>query len=244
MDLLLREIVRCRNIIRCFENRPDIPPCAEIVRSQGVGRLRDLQVPEPWSGSLEHAPILFLISSPSINPAEEYPRWSCSNEEMEDYFAHRFGGGRREWIKDGTRTLCTNGEFAQAPPFWAAVRQRAMELLQRNVTPGIDYALTEVVHCKSAHESGVDQALKECAHLYLSRILERSGAKIIVVLGSKAKQAIVGQLGIPGHISVFGPYTIYGRERVVVLLPHPNFRSPRTIGDYLNKPEMTPVQPS
>jgi hypothetical protein len=40
------------------------------------------------------------------------------------------------------------------------VRQRAIELLQRDVRPGVDYALTEIVHCKSKSENGVAEAKK------------------------------------------------------------------------------------
>ncbi|WP_196524075.1 hypothetical protein [Nostoc commune] len=35
------------------------------------------------------------------------------------------------------------------------VRQRAIELLERDVIPGIDYAITEIVHCKSENEIGL-----------------------------------------------------------------------------------------
>ena len=58
-----------------------------MIRSQ-------LQVPEPWSGNLEHAPILFLSSNPSISTAELYPRWEWPDEEIADFFGRRFGGGQ------------------------------------------------------------------------------------------------------------------------------------------------------
>jgi hypothetical protein len=58
-----------------------------VIRSQ-------LQVPEPWSGELEHALILILSSNPSISTAEIYPRWEWPDEEIADFFGRRFGGGR------------------------------------------------------------------------------------------------------------------------------------------------------
>lgn len=42
--------------------------------------------------------------------------------------------------------------------FWAAVRARASELLGRSAIAGFDYAISEIVHCKSDSEVGVSAA--------------------------------------------------------------------------------------
>ncbi|MCF3607522.1 hypothetical protein L2E81_13290 [Planktothrix agardhii 1033] len=60
----------------------------------------------------------------------------------------------------------TDGTYSRVTQFWAAVRKRAIELLQRDVIPGFDYALTEIVHCKSHHEIGVEQAQEQCVQAY------------------------------------------------------------------------------
>jgi hypothetical protein len=197
-----------------------------VIRSQ-------LQVPEPWSGELEHALILILSSNPSISTAEIYPRWEWPDEEIADFFGRRFGGGRRQWIKDGTKSLRPDGSYGRATAFWAAVRQRAIELLQREVRPGVDYALTEIVHCKSKSEIGVAEAKKRCVPRYLRRVLALAAAKVIVVLGKPARQAAQEEFGIPEDAVVYGPQALCGRERMLAFLPHTNYRGPRTFAGCL-----------
>jgi hypothetical protein len=84
MDLL-REITRCPNIEQCFINPQSSNPCSKIISTQKVIALANLQVPEPWSGNLEHAPILFLSSNPSLDDEEVIPRWSWSDEWIKDF---------------------------------------------------------------------------------------------------------------------------------------------------------------
>jgi hypothetical protein len=85
-DYLLLEIARCPVVEYCLEQPHRSHPCAEIVRSQGATELTDFQVPEPWSGPISTAPILFVSSNPSISKSfppsdldEEYPTGSSSS---------------------------------------------------------------------------------------------------------------------------------------------------------------------
>ena len=190
--------------------------------------MAELQVPEPWSGDLEGAPVLFLSSNPSISTAEVYPRWEWADEEIADFFGGRFGGGRRQWIKDGTKSLRPDGSYGRATAFWAAVRQRAIELLQRDVRPGVDYALTEIVHCKSKSEIGVAAARKRCVPRYLRRVLTSAAARVIVVLGKPAQQAVQEEFNISADALIHGPKALCGRERMLAFLPHTNYRGART----------------
>lgn len=236
---LLEEIARCPNVSQCFERNGSANPCYKIVRSQGIQILASHQLPEPWSGRLEAAPILFLSSNPSIENAgqetEEYPRLSWPNADIEDFFRNRFGGGLRNWIADGVRFLRSDGSYSpEYVRFWAFVRSRSKELLQReNVVPGVDYALSEVVHCKSQKEFGVDEALQECTNRYLTRVIASSGAKVIVVLGDKAKTAVTNWLGAPASGPVHGPLKIGNRERLLTFIPHSNARVQRTFAKCL-----------
>jgi hypothetical protein len=91
-DLLL-EIAHCPN----FNSNED-NPCRTIVQTQPQ---EDYQLPESWSGDLEHAPILFLSSNPSIGMMEKYPSSSWPDDRIIDFFSHRFGGGLEDWTKDG-----------------------------------------------------------------------------------------------------------------------------------------------
>jgi len=78
-------------------------------------------------------------------------------------------------------------------PYWIAIRARAAELLEKQtsqVVAGTDYALTEVVRCKSQGEEGVAEARATCVREYLEPTLAASAASVIVVLGAQAKRAV------------------------------------------------------
>jgi hypothetical protein len=225
---LLIEIARCPNVPVCMEGGHEGHPCSTIVRSQSAHGLNDFQVPEPWSGHIESAAVLFVSSNPSISDVDAYPRWSETDGLIAAYFTHRFGGGRKLWIKDGRYGLQGDGAYGRAVPFWSAVRQRAIELLERPVRPGRDYALTEVVHCKSRAERGVREALGECAGRYLGPVLELAGARVIVALGRPAQSALLQTYGLPDSPNLFGPISIGHKERLIAFLPHPNARRART----------------
>lgn len=241
LDLLL-EIARCPNIQACLAEGVDSHPCAPIVRSQGKTRqtLANFQAPEPWSGDLHRAPILFLGSNPSIGYQEEYPLYGWSDENIADFFVHRFGGGPRQWVKDGLYVLCKDGNHSTKwVRYWAATRKRAAELLGRNsVEPGVDYVISEVVHCKSRHEHGVKTALEQCGDKYLERLLEASGAKVIACLGRLPAYALRKKWGIPREVRFHGPIQIGERERFLVFLRHPNARGPKSLASQLDAAEI------
>lgn len=243
MDLL-QEITRCPNIQQWFTSPQSNHPCSKIISDQYSSPPHTLdqhRVPEPWSGDIQHAPILFLSSNPSIdeNPSiearEEFPLWSWPDKWIEDFFMNRYNGGRKQWIKDGKYYLQLNGSHSRkAVSFWSSVHKRAEELLETDVKDGIDYALTEVVHCKSKGEKGVKEALPECARRYLRRIVELSGAKVIVILGTHARKVVQDEFRLPDG-SMFGPLQIGQYQRYIVFLPHPNAHEPRTFKKYLDK---------
>ncbi|MFD6894106.1 hypothetical protein ACFWB0_06085 [Rhodococcus sp. NPDC060086] len=118
--------------------------------------LNEHQVPEPWTGHLDRARLVVISSNLSIDPVEVYPRW---------------GEDLTESIRDGIYSPLPDGGWSGAVRFRAAARQRAFELIP-DATPGIDYALTEVVHCKCEREFGVAQARHTCATRYLPKVLE------------------------------------------------------------------------
>jgi hypothetical protein len=235
---LLTKIARCPNVPLCIEGSPKAHPCSTIVRSQSARSLGDFQVPEPWSGDIESATVLFVSSNPSISDSEAYPRWSEPDDVIAAYFTQRFGGGRKPWIKDGRYGLRRDGAYGRAVSFWSAVRRRAMELLERPVRPGRDYALTEVVHCKSKAERGVQDALAECAGRYLGPVLELAGARVIVTTGRPAQSALTQAYRLPDCSNLVGPITIGRKERLIAFLPHPNARSVRSFSKCFSAEEM------
>jgi len=225
-DLLLG-IARCRNIdrARCSSSHP----CHAIVTSQ-VTTGEVFQLPEPWNGRLAEAPLLFVSSNPTIGTRAEFPRDTWDDEVIEDFFVNRFGEGMKPWTKGGNRALLADGSHAKANHFWSSIRKRAVELFERAVVPGLDYALTEVVRCKSDAEYGVREAAGECAGRYLLPTFEASEATLIVTLGRVAEEYLRKIVKFDGPLS--SPTMIGGRDRVVAVLPHPNAHEKRT---FLNR---------
>ncbi len=236
-DLLL-EIAHCPSF-----NPNEDNPCKVIAQSQFIIKGQseeDYQVPEPWSGDLENAPILFLSSNPSISMREKYPRSSWPNERIIDFFVHRFGGGLENWTMDGRRTLNQDGIYStQWVRYWVSARRRAIELTcNHDIQPGLDYALTEIVHCKSLDEMGVKEAVPECTRRYLERIVALSGAKIIVSFGKFAENAVHQIFRIQNHTKISEPISAGNRHRIFVFMPHPNARMTRSFQKILKASEL------
>ena len=182
---LLIDIARCPKAHACLSEKEN-HPCRRIVFSQDMTNPEEFQTPEPWSGRIKTAPILFLSSNPSISSEEVFPTWNWADADIADFFQNRFGSGRQPWIIEGTRSLRKGEGYGPWTRFWSGVKGRARELLEREPIPGIDYALTELVQCKSQKEAGVPEALDHCFSRYLDRILEASGARVMVGLGALA----------------------------------------------------------
>lgn len=224
---LLLQLARCPNL--------GLGPCAKIAAVQAG--FAERQVPEPWNGDLAHAPILFVSSNPSIGEVEDYPTDRWSDDAIVDFFEHRYSGGPKLWMAEGTKGLRKDGTRGKANPFLSSVRKTAARLLDRLPVPGIDYAVTEVVHCKSRGEVGVVEALGECTRRYLGRILEAAGAKVVVVLGDRANAALGSR-----PVGVHGPIDLGGRTRLVLCLPHPNARQERRVDRILPPADLERVR--
>ncbi len=235
---LLHEIIACPNL-EVSRRDPGLP-CHEIVASQDRPN-EPFQLPEPWSGFLETAPILFVGSNPSISYSEAYPLdspdWPL--EKAARFFTHRFHDG---WVRDGRYGRFRNGDYStRRTSYWSSVRQRAMELLQRNVTPGEDYCMTEIVHCKSKGEIGAREAAAECTTLYLRRILEASGAKVVIAMGAFGAGAVKANVPLVGS----GPVLSAASEPFQALfafVPHPAAFAPKTFRRLLGENSLRLLQ--
>lgn len=194
------------------------------------------QVPEPWAGNLTGGQIIFISSNPSINEAEEYPRGDWPDEKIADFVTHRFSHG---WVSPDDRVLLRDGTYhPDRVQYWLRIRQRAEELLGRPADPAVDYAMTEVVHCKSRRERGVARAATLCASLHLKRIIAASPAALVVVVGSKARDELRPLWDLPedfGSRETLGVHEwanliplALGRSggRVIAYLPHPTGMEP------------------
>ncbi len=219
---LLNEIAHCSiaNAIRSEDSTVSVP-CGKIVHLQ-TGT--SFQLPEPWSGQIDTAPLLFISSNPSINELEVYPDESWEDLKTIDFFQSRFTS-ENAWVVAG-RALQRSGSRSRGVAFWGHARNRAREILRREIKPGIDFALTEVVHCKSRKEIGVAEAQNFCSQRYLDKVISVSAAKVLIVYGKCAEAAIRdyrGSVIVPQEHGL-SLVSIGGKLRILVFLPHPNNR--------------------
>lgn len=159
-------------------------------RSAANACAQEHELPEPWSGEIERALILFVSSNPSGSSpsgteprAATGPRADWTDDALVDYYHRRF----ETEIADGRYHATTDGTRGKYQRFWGGTSSIANQLLP-GATPGRDYVLTELVRCKSQQEKGVDEALSTCSEAYLKRTLALAAkAQVIVALGKKAR---------------------------------------------------------
>ena len=228
---LAAEITRCPILAATLEGAAT--PCRRVVSCLG-DEPGPRYLPEAWNGHLAAARILFISSNPGAGDPTDpvLPElWVTSDSPDEEVFRSTdgaFDDGAAPGIVDGTRLVDRKGVRHGRPVrYWIWAKRMAAELLDRPVEPGIDYALTEVVHCGSKREKGVKQALATCSSLYLARIVALSPAVVLVAVGDKARNALKQQLEVPFEGREWGPGELMGSRRWVLTLPHPNSRGNR-----------------
>src|ERR1700691_6277098 len=190
---LLLGIARCPTMLQLIDVPNPAHDCSDVVGAQvGMPGYLAHQAPEPWNGNIHAAKILFISSNPSISQVEQYPNIGAAEQHLVQFFTQRFGVLASSPIESGRRVLNMDGTRSRAVKFLSWVRCRAAELLEiapDQVNPGPAYALTEVVHCKSLGEIGVQRASSYCGNQFLTRILNCSGAAIVVFVGVRAAEA-------------------------------------------------------
>lgn len=233
---LALKIARCPEIAACVTEPAH--PCQQVVRVQGPPLRPGRHVPEAWSGGLETARVLYLSSNPSISEAgdsnsggtvEDYPLTEWPDDRIAEFITRRF---------DQTLPLpwATEDRFRRADgtmsnkrvPYWREARKRSSELLGYDADPAHDYAMTEVVRCKSKKETGVANAAKTCADNYLDSTLALSPAPLLVVVGAKSRARFADLFPVPDGFGTTGSppqrnmtvLDVGGRERACVYLPH------------------------
>ncbi len=209
-DELLLEVARCPNVRRCFDSSRSQHVCSKVVAAQRTGR-ETFHLPEPWNGEIETAPLLFVSWNPSWNPDERFPTEEWTDTEIARFFRQRFQH---------------TGQRSQT---WREIRGIAEHLLGREPRPGVDYAITDVVRCKSRKGEGASEALTECSSRYLRRTLDASGARVIVALGRDARRVMADHFGVPAAVGACVPVSRERRERVLVLLGAPGSAQPRRL---------------
>lgn len=178
--------------------------------------------------------MLFIGSNPNIGGSEHYPDTTWEPEWIVDFFDAAYDG-YTEHILDGNKARQENGEYSGAVRTWSAVRKRAEEVLGRAVDPGADFAMTEIVHCPSWDEAGVDEARDFCAGRYLEPILQVAGAQVVVALGAKNRDWFRNRYRL-GDGAVHD-LTIGDRALILAFLPHPTSWGPKTFASTLTADE-------
>lgn len=242
INSLMLELCRCPNIPLAYQDENH--PCHEIVNMQDYSQ-DGFQLPEPWSGDLESASVLCIASNPSINLEESYPNKLWSDDRIFDFFNNRFSE-HNQWTNN-RRVLLADGKsyHHKSVAFWNNVHRQVERAYGRNVRMGIDYAMTEIVHCKSESEIGVNRCKSLCANTWMNRIISLSSAKVLILFGTVAKQWFGDMTGDKlGKSGVKNGIVIEGKARLVVWLPHPNAREIRNLTSVLTEPEINLIRRS
>ena len=215
---LFRRIIGC-GLINCQQ-------CHEIYNSQGCADIRDFQVPEPWSGDIENAPILFVGINPGFTPGELYPKLNSPNpnnpswidpqsfglfdlDKVEDFFENRFNHKHTHlnpYVKIQNKkgklsfsVRMNDGSYKNVRGYWNYIQSISdiiSDLLLNNnsqkTMPGKDYALTELVHCKSLSIDYITtDCYKKCANSFFNDILNvATNLRYLIVIGAKPRKYV------------------------------------------------------
>ena len=199
------------DIINCgLQNAPNSnSECNALYISQQCASIADFQIPEPWNGDIENAPILFVGLNPGFLDVELYPKlgnpyWLQANggfdeAKVEDFFEHRFNS-RHQYVKYPNRTMIASGGYKllRGRTFWGYVKSIADKVLNRASTPGTDFAITEIVHCKSRNIRCIhSKCYDKCFDQHFNNILSiAQNLQYIVVLGRPTRDRISKYFGI------------------------------------------------
>lgn len=212
-------------------------------------------LPEPWNGWINRTPILFIASNPSVSDDEHSPTKAWGINETVDFFMNRFSPNG-PWTKDYTKYRVSPEQpeqYSPPVPFWKGVIKLANDIIggeETRLQPGVDYALTEVVHCKSKRESlAMRLGAKSCRNKYLEQIVNMSSARVIIVLGTPAARVFTTHYGLHNwprrkneslegrrHLEIL-KNDKFG-DKMVVFLRHPNFHGYRKLTDCLTPEEI------
>ena len=198
-------------IINCgLQNAPDPNSvCNALYNSQQCTSIEDFQIPEPWNGDIENAPILFVGLNPGFLDVELYPKlgnqyWTQANgvfdqAKVEDFFEHRFNSSHK-YVQYPNKTKIALGGYKglKGRTFWAYVKSIADKIMNGQSTPGVDFAITEIVHCKSKDISCIHSKCYDiCFNKHFDNILSiAQNLQYIVVLGRPTRYRISKYFGI------------------------------------------------
>jgi len=245
-------IARCDNL--SIAVRDANHPCHKVVNFQDDSPRR--HIPEAWFGNISNSKVLLIASNPSIDmnedkKGENYPRSNWTNDEISEWVTRRVDQSwdevpvtfQRSPFKDFL-WRCIDGEYrgagkgTQPQPTWNNAHRLVIELLGKGANPSKNYALTEVVHCKSQNAIGVPEASAICSENWLGKIMDLAkDANVVVLLGSHVRPWAQKQFrdSVPkdfgervsdGGLEVATRDSFVLNGRVYIYLPHPTAAEP------------------
>lgn len=228
------------DIINCgLDNAPDPnKDCNPLYASQSCNNAQDFQIPEPWNGDIINAPILFVGLNPGFTSDELYPKigdpyWvqkpdTLDASKVEDFFENRFNGVYVEH-SNGQRfsIMTTSKQFRvlRGRTFWGYIKSIADKILNTsNSNPGVDFAITEIVHCKSKNIACIPaKCYEECLNNHFDNILSiAQNLKYIVIIGQQARNRIAKHFSMTKPIYKYQWYnqSLNNRSVKIIFVDH------------------------
>ena len=193
-------------------------PCTKV---SGAAKCPHALMPEPWSGHLSEAKILFIGSNPSFDCNELYPDSTWSKQKICDFFENRFkngkvlkSAGKRDKVKYWSELITYTNMINDLE----SNRYYIGRLAEATKTNGWNYSVldpyvasTEIVHCKSKNLKILSKrCLSFCFNKWMPKILSFFTGDVIVLIGKETHS--------------FEPQIkslLNGRKITIVLAPYP-----------------------
>lgn len=144
------------------------------------------QLPEPWNGDIEKAPVIFVGLNPSFDPNEFFPHDDSSNtqpwwttpagcislcganydlQRLEDFFENRFSNPclhKPPYVNNNLGVLLNNLSYSHRVKYWSFIEKvMRFELNTPQAKMGVDCALLEIVPCKSKNCAGISSVINQ-----------------------------------------------------------------------------------
>jgi hypothetical protein len=233
---LARRISTCPLVERSRGDLGILEPCHDVViLGNNPLNAEHRRSPEPWIGHLAQARMLFVSSNPNGLDGSHGANSASPLDDLSIVLETEFA-----FDPVGPAGPSVQPKYVDLPrTSWEGALVCSRQVFGTEVRPGYDYAQTEVVHCGSAKQAGVEPALPVCVAMYLTQVLRAAAAPALIVVGAIAQDAFRRFLDVDvGPNRMWGPRQLFGRQRVVVAVAHPAARNVDENRKYLSIEQM------
>lgn len=250
---LLLQIVRCPEFQAYADGKHSA--CDSILNFQKscLGSGTPLLTPTPWCGHISTAPFLFISSNPSVDVDEFSPIPAWSDDAIIDFFENRFSSDK-EWTSGPKHlryllkpTKEKSKPYSKTQRYWSEVLNWLTDIYKEmgkdKIELGTYCTMTEIVHCGSKQNKGVNEVKQTCCAKYMDLVLDASGSSIIVVVGKIANAIFEDRyhIGLPDLMSNdpsdkrISELTRNGFKRLVISIAAPGSNGRRKLNSYEKK---------